>query len=112
MSQTDSHIVLREVAVADAARIAAIYNHYVETSAITFEETQIEAEEIAGRIDDARSKDLPWHVALQGEEIIGYTYAAPWKARTAYRFSVEVTVYLSPEHVHRYRHTALQGPFG
>ncbi len=43
-----------------------------------------------------RPPSLPWLVAEQGSEIVGYAYASHWKRRYGYRFSVEVTVYLDP----------------
>ncbi|KZY72856.1 phosphinothricin acetyltransferase, partial [Oleiphilus sp. HI0065] len=37
---------------------------------------------------------LPWLVAEIDGRVIGYAYAAPWRERSAYRHSVEVSVYL------------------
>ena len=42
------------------------------------------------------SGGLPWLVAEQDGRVLGYAYAGPWKSRAAYRFAVEVTVYLAP----------------
>jgi phosphinothricin acetyltransferase len=55
------------------------------------------------RIEDVRSASLPWLVAEENGRVVGYAYAAPWKARVraAYRFSVEITVYLAPGNVRR-----------
>jgi phosphinothricin acetyltransferase len=89
-------VVVRSAAAGDAGRIAEIYNHYVATSVITFEEVPVSAQEMARRIGDAGSASLPWLVAERDGKIAGYAYASPWKARSAYRFSVEVTVYVDP----------------
>jgi L-amino acid N-acyltransferase YncA len=78
----------------DAAAIAAIYNHYVATDIATFEEEPIDTEIMAGRMADVTGKSLPWLVAEDGDIILGYSYASPWKPRSAYRFSVESTVYV------------------
>lgn len=82
----------------DAAAVAAIYNHYIAETVITFEEEPVGANEIARRIDDVQSASLPWLIAEERGEVAGYAYATPWRTRTAYRFSVEVTVYLSADH--------------
>ena len=42
------------------------------------------------------SAPLPWLVAEQTDQVIGYAYASKWKERCAYRYSVESTVYLDP----------------
>ena len=51
--------------------------------------------EMLQRLSDNLDADLPWLVAEQGQEVVGFAYASKWKGRTAYRYSVEVTVYLS-----------------
>jgi len=88
--------VVRPAAAGDAGAIAEIYNHYVATSVITFEEVPVFPEEMARRIGEAGSASLPWLVAEREGKLAGYAYASPWKARSAYRFSVEVTVYVDP----------------
>jgi len=98
MPQTNASIQIRSADYTDADSIAAIYNHYVENSTITFEELVVTAEEMAKRIEDVRSKQLPWYLAVEGEAVVGYAHATPWKSRSAYRFSVEVTVYVANGH--------------
>jgi phosphinothricin acetyltransferase len=56
---------------------------------------------MARRIEEVRSVSFPWLVAEQGSEVVGYAYATPWKTRSAYRFSAEITAYLSPAHARR-----------
>lgn len=89
---------IRSVEAADAEAIAAIYNHYVAETVITFEEERVPAAEMARRIDGVRSASLPWLVAEEDGRLVGYAYATPWRPRSAYRFSAEVTIYLGPEH--------------
>ena len=90
---------IRDVISADAADIATIYNHYIEKTIITFEEDAVSETIIAGRIDDVRLSRLPWLIAEQNGLILGYAYASKWKGRCAYRYSMEVTVYLRPDHI-------------
>lgn len=87
--------MIRLATIADAAPIAAIYNHYVRTTTITFEEQAVAVEEMARRIDEVGAT-LPWYVFERDGSVIGYAYATPWRARSAYRFSVESTVYVAP----------------
>jgi arsenate reductase len=95
-NERDSELVIRPTLPDDAEQIAEIYNHYVRTSAITFEETAVSAPEMAGRILEIQSSPLPWLTAVKGARIVGYAYAGKWKTRSAYRFSTEVTVYVGP----------------
>ena len=56
---------------ADAGPMAAIYNHYVEHSIVTFEETSVAPPEMASRISDIQSIPLPWLAAQRGSAIVG-----------------------------------------
>lgn len=85
---------IRSAHPADAAAIAAIYNHYVATTTITFEEAEVDPDEMAVRITKVISSKLPWLVLEQEGTIVGYAYASKWKERSAYRFSVESSIYL------------------
>jgi L-amino acid N-acyltransferase YncA len=86
--------LIRGVTPADVDAIAAIYNHYVAHTVITFEEEPVPAPAMAARIRDVQAQDLPWLVAEADGAVMGYCYASRWKARSAYRFSVETTIYL------------------
>jgi phosphinothricin acetyltransferase len=86
--------VIRSVIAADAERISIIYNHYIRESLVTFEEEPVTASEIKARIEEVQSSGLPWLVAQDGGELLGYAYAGEWKGRCAYRHSAEITVYL------------------
>lgn len=86
---------VRDATAADAAACAAIYAPYVRDTCISFESEPPDAVEMALRIDDyARSH--AWLVALTGNVVVGYAYASPHRAREAYRYSAEVSVYLDP----------------
>lgn len=90
----DSDESIRPATLDDAEQIAEIYNHYVLTSTITFEEEPVSAAEMARRISEVQAASLPWIVATRDHQVIGFAYANKWKARAAYRYSTEVTVYL------------------
>jgi L-amino acid N-acyltransferase YncA len=92
--------MIRAGATADAAAIAEIYNRCVRETVITFEETPVSAAEMAQRIADVTAR-FPWLVYESDGTVVGYAYAAEWKSRSAYRFSVETTVYVATSHQRR-----------
>lgn len=85
-----------QVNLNDAGQIAKIYNFYVLNTHHTFETEAITADEMRKRIGEI-SNNYPFLVAEEDGEILGYAYAALYKPRQAYRFSVEVSVYIKPE---------------
>ncbi len=87
--------MIRTAKVADAQKIAAIYNHYIEHTWITFEVDPVSADEMASRVEACHKNNFPWLVAEENGEVLGYSYATQWKGRWAYRHSVEATVYLN-----------------
>jgi L-amino acid N-acyltransferase YncA len=87
---------IRMATEADAAAIADIYAPICIESAISFEEAAPAVEEMARRIR-ATTQTLPWLV-LEDGGIAGYVYARPFRERAAYRWSVEVTVYVHSQH--------------
>jgi L-amino acid N-acyltransferase YncA len=86
--------MIRQANTADAAAIVAIYNHYVLNTSVTFEEEAVSTEQMAERIGQVKADGLPWLVLEQSGEVLGYAYATKWRVRSAYRFSVESTVYV------------------
>ncbi len=91
--------MIRAVQVTDAEAICDIYNHYIANTIITFEEQTITPADMLTRIEAVQGSDLPWFVIEdKTRQVVGYAYAAKWRERFSYRFSVEVTAYLSLEH--------------
>lgn len=87
--------LLRDCTLHDAAAICAIYNHYVQQTSITFEESAVSAKEMAHRMAEVTGR-FPWLVWEWDGSVVGYAYATLWETRSAYRHSVETTIYLSP----------------
>ena len=94
-------LAIRDATEVDAPAIAALYNPYVAETTITFEEVPVSAAQMAERIRDVQQAGLPWLVLEEGGALCGYAYATRWKARSAYRFSVETSVYLAMGHTGR-----------
>ena len=92
----DEAIIIKPGEAGDVPRLTEIYNHYIEHTIITFEETPVSPNEMRSRIVENTSKQ-PWLVYTEGDKILGYAYASEWKSRCAYKHSVETTVYLRPE---------------
>lgn len=90
-------MIIRSAETKDAAALARIYNFYIDNTCITFETEAIDAAEMARRITDTMGIPLPWLVAADDEQILGYAYASKWQGRCAYRFAVESTIYLDPD---------------
>ena len=118
--------VVRAAVPADAEPVAAIFAHYVTTSVATFEEVVPTAADWRRRLGELAARNLPFLVAEAGVAgggvagggvaesrlgeggvagggvaggsgfVCGFAYASPWRPKSAYRHTVEDTVYLSP----------------
>ena len=86
-------VVIRLADEADAAAVRAIYAPYVRDTAISFETEPPSVEEMGRRIRGVLGH-APWLVAERDGETVGYAYAGRFHARAAYRWTVEVTVYV------------------
>ncbi|SUD34164.1 phosphinothricin acetyltransferase [Pseudomonas fluorescens] len=85
---------IRTAVITDAEAIQRIYAPIVLNTAISFEETPPSVEEIAQRIATTL-QTYPYLVAEDDGEIKGYAYASQHRARPAYRWAVDVTVYVA-----------------
>ena len=100
--------VIRRVAPGDAPAIVGIYNHHVRSTIVTFEETPVDEAAMRGRIAEIDGSHA-WLVAEVDGRVAGYAYASAWRARSAYRRSVETTVYVAGDALGRGLGTALYG---
>jgi L-amino acid N-acyltransferase YncA len=89
-----ANIIVRSASATDAEAIARIYDYYVQNTVITFEEKSVSAQAMATRVAEVQGLSLPWLVAEVENALVGYAYASKWKVRSAYRYSVETTIYL------------------
>lgn len=87
--------MIRQVKLQDAKAITDIYNQYVMHSVATFDTEPLTEEEMRSRIAEL-SAHFPYFVYEIEGKVVGYCYAHPWKARAAYRYTLETTVYLAP----------------
>jgi L-amino acid N-acyltransferase YncA len=85
----------------DIAEIAAIYRHHVLHGVASFEEIPPDQDEIARRRRDILSLRLPYLVAEQSGRVVGYCYASRYRKRSAYRFTLEDSIYVDAAEVGR-----------
>jgi L-amino acid N-acyltransferase YncA len=89
----------RLITEADAVEVLEIYKPYVRDTIISFEYEVPTLDDFLRRIKVV-SLEYPWLLCLQDDKIVGYAYASKHRDRTAYQWSVDSAVYLSPA-VHR-----------
>ncbi len=85
--------MIRTATFADASAIAAIYAHYVYRTSITFVAEAPTAADFVARISDPR---FPFLVAERNERVVGFIYASTFRTKAAYRWDVELSIYLAP----------------
>ena len=91
-------MIVRASTEADAEALAAIYGHHVLHGFGTFEEVPPEADEMARRRQAVVERGLPYLVAERDGAVLGFAYAGLFRPRAAYRFTVEDSVYIHPDH--------------
>ncbi|WP_259607796.1 MULTISPECIES: GNAT family N-acetyltransferase [Microbacterium] len=82
---------------ADLSAIRDIYNHYVRSSVVTFDEEESTVESWTAKRVLLAARGLPFLVAEEDDRVLGYALAQPWSAKSAYRYTVENSIYLAPD---------------
>ena len=90
--------MIRRVELRNSKTIADIYNEYVIHSVATFETKPLKEGEMRSRIIEI-FKNFPYWFYEIDDRVVGYCYAHPWKQRAAYKYTLENTVYVSPDYV-------------
>ncbi len=93
--------LIRPSSDADVPAIAAIYAHHVLHGTGTFETEPPSPADMAGRRADVLAKGLPYLVAEQDGQVLGFAYCTWFKPRPAYRFSAEDSIYLAADQAGR-----------
>ena len=88
--------MIRKAKVSDAKAIASIYNHFVLNSTVTFEENKVDYKDIIDRI--GTNKKHKWWVYEKNNILLGYAYSTQWKTRSAYRYTVESSLYVTQKY--------------
>ncbi len=90
-----TRVTVRDVCEQDLVAIHAIYSHHVHHGLGSFEEVPPTLEEMTCRCAAIREAGLPWLVATLDGEVVGYAYAGFFRPRSAFRFCLEDSVYVS-----------------
>jgi phosphinothricin acetyltransferase len=88
-------VTVRSATSADIPAITRIYAHAVEHGTASFELTAPDQAEMTRRFDELTTNGFPYLVAVVDGAVVGYAYAGPYRARPAYRFTVENSVYVA-----------------
>ncbi|HLP07454.1 MAG TPA: GNAT family N-acetyltransferase [Opitutaceae bacterium] len=102
-------VLLRDATEADIPAVQAVYAHHVLHGTGTFEEIPPDVAEMTRRWREVRERGFPWLVAVAQNRVVGYAYANWFRARTAYRFTCEDSIYLAPDWCARGLGTRLLG---
>ena len=97
MSQETPAIILRPFEWGDIPAITAIYSHYVDKTAITFDTEAPGEPAMAEKFGHLLALGHPLIVAEQAGQVLGYAYASFYRPRAAYRFTCEDSIYLRPD---------------
>lgn len=90
-------VTVRRATRDDIPAVTAIYGHHVATGLASFELEPPSVDEMSRRHRELAGGGYPYLVAERGGQIVGYAYAGAYRARPAYRFSVENSVYVDPD---------------
>jgi phosphinothricin acetyltransferase len=85
---------IRHATEADIADVQAIYAHHVLNGTGTFEEEPPSVEEMLARFRKVMHQNCVWLVACDATGVLGYGYYAPFRERSAYRYTVEDSIYV------------------
>lgn len=97
LAARDAGILVRDSRDDDMPAIHVIYEHHVRTGLGSFEEVPPDVEEMRRRRAVILGDKLPYLVAEIDGGIAGYAYAGRFRPRSAYRFSVEDSIYVGPD---------------
>ncbi|QJQ96180.1 MULTISPECIES: GNAT family N-acetyltransferase [Halomonadaceae] len=86
---------LRDAQIADMAGVQTLYTHHVLYGTASFEETPPGVEEMRARYEAVLAAGLPYLVAVEEGEVIGFCYATPYRPRPAYRYTLENSIYMA-----------------
>src|ERR1700677_248066 len=83
-------VIIRAATASDMDAIAHIYAHHVNHGTGTFETDPPDSSEIGRRWAEVTARGLPWLVADDDGDVVGYAYAGPYRPRVAYGRTVQV----------------------
>jgi phosphinothricin acetyltransferase len=91
-------MLLRSARPDDVPSIQSIYAQHVRHGLATFEEEPPSTDEMRQRLLEVKARSLPYLVAEEAETVVGYGYCAPYRLRSAYRYTLEDSIYVKEGH--------------
>ena len=92
---------IRPAHLSDIEAVTRLYAQAVREGTASFEIDPPDAAEMQRRFNSLQTGGYPYFVAQSGGDIAGHAYAAPYRARPGYRWSVEDSVYVAPDYFRR-----------
>jgi len=89
-----SSVEFRTVTDGDVAAVLDIYNHYIQTSTVTFDLDPWSTEDMVHKIETVAELGMPFIVAELDGDLVGYGYLSTWREKCAYETTMENTLYL------------------
>ena len=90
-------ILVRTIEAGDLPAVRDIYAHAVQNGLASFELEAPDLDEMTRRHAAVTAAGYPYLVAVADGRVLGYAYAGPYRARPAYRFTVENSIYVAPD---------------
>jgi len=90
-------LAVRDACEADLPRITQIYAHHVRTGLASFETDAPDEAQMRSRLEAVRAKAFPYLACEFEGRVAGFAYASLYRARPAYRFTLEDSIYVDPE---------------
>lgn len=87
-------MLIRTAAAQDLPAIQSIYAHHVLHGLASFEEEAPSLEEMRRRFEAVTGDGLPYLVAEEKGEVLGYGYCTLYRTRSAYRYALEDSIYV------------------
>jgi L-amino acid N-acyltransferase len=91
-------MIIRKGNKNDLADILEIMNYYIGHTTYTFDLKPKTLEDLINWYDNA-GEDFPLYVAEENQKVVGYIYLSPYRSKEAYRRTVELSIYLSPQKI-------------
>jgi len=90
--------MIRHIETKDIPQICSIYNYYVLNTNASFETEPVSLVDMEKRVVEF-TRNYPWLVVEEQGSVLGFCYASKYRPRSAYRYTIEVTIYLDRHHL-------------
>ena len=92
---------VRPAVETDIPAVQEVYSHFVRLTTASFEEDPPTVAEMTARWQRVQARGLPYLVAVKGNKVVGFAYAAPFRERSGYRYTIEDSVYVGEDYLGR-----------